>query len=193
MSTTIPVPQQLVAAAMGGQIGALKEVREAQAALEAARQKALVNLNPDVAQALAEGIARTNGITSPTRMTISLEGDLVVEVIGGATQAPVQFVKREPKVKRDPSAGPNPVNPNGLTGPAAYPPIHELRARAQAVGVDLSQFAPQNKRGILAAIEAAEQVRGAVPANVTATKAVVAPTAPVVAPTTEDDDDFLAD
>lgn len=159
----IPVPEAIASAALGGNTGVLTEVSDAYKALKAAQEKAHQALQPEVAQVLADGLARskaTNGESA--RMTITEDGNLVV-VLGDshvASPAPVS----PPAPEAPPAPAQKATNKPAPYDPRAFPPIGELRQRAAAVGVDIADLPPQAKDKILARIEAAEQAKAAQPA-----------------------------
>ena len=143
----IPVPENIAAAALGGDTTVLGEVQAAYAALKEAQKKANEAFQPEIAQVLADGLARseaTNG--EAATMTILEDGSVVVLLGKEADAAPT------------PAPTPAPAEAEAKTGGngSKYPSIGELRKRAEACGADISEFNSQNKKGILAAIEAAE-------------------------------------
>ncbi len=146
----IAVPDSIAAAALGGDTTVLGEVQTAHAALQAAQAKANAAFQPEIAQVLADGLARseaTNG--EAATMTILQDGRVVVQIGDDEETASPATPTPTPDPAKATTA---PKTSNG----SKHPSIGELRTRAAACGADISEFASQNKKGILAAIEAAE-------------------------------------
>jgi hypothetical protein len=145
----IAVPDNIAAAALGGDTSVLGEVADAYAALKDAQSRAQAALLPDIAQVLADGLARpkaTNGENA--QMVITEDGKMVVLLGDHAEPAEPEAPAAAPV----PTPTPVPTPKSGKT-----PSIGELRSRAEAAGVDISDLDGRNQKDeMLARIEAAE-------------------------------------
>lgn len=149
----IAVPDSIAAAALGGDTSVLGEVQAAYAALKDAQQRANSAFQPEIAQVLADGLARSEATNGEAATMTILEDGSVVVLLGDDAVETVA-----PAAVPAPTPAPKPTN-----GGVKYPGISELRKRAAACGADISEIAPQNKKAILEAIEAAEAAPEAQP------------------------------
>jgi len=180
----IPVPDSIASAALGGNTGVLTEVSDAFKALKAAQEKAQRALQPEVAQVLADGLARSKAANGESaQMVITEEGALVVRL--GESHEPTEAPEDRKVVVAQPYTQPeSPKETQKVTppGPPQYPSLDELRQRAEAAGVDISDLDGRKKKEILDRIEVAE--------NAAPEPSPAQETPPeVVEPTEEDEED----
>lgn len=143
----IQVPNNIAAAALGGNTTVLAKVAEAYTALREAQAEAEAAFLPDIAQVLAVGLAAQHGSMAGAEMKIEPDGSVVVYVGEDTEDMPNPAPKPDPKPDPAPEAAPN----------GKLPPIGELRSRAEAAGVDISDLDGRNQKDeMLARIEAAE-------------------------------------